>query len=431
MMNTRIPSVLDTYFQHKLLTKVVGRPTYESLQLLSTEIKANASSVPSTLGGGLYGHLGLILSDERYATLANSVPWITPPNPGPFVPPNPATAAQLEAAKDVWREHKLTFELCQATEKALIAQIVDSIDSIYLRALLNRVTGQYSNSIRAVLAHLFTTHGKITPQQVKATEMAVYSMNYSIILPVDTVFNSIDDLADLAGHANSPLTPQQMIDLAFVILAKEPILQQDLRLWNRRPIPERTWANMIDHFREAQTDLSSLPTAGGVYHQQPPHHANSAVTIADLVTQRLLDAYPPTTEENIATASTNDVATAHEVANAAVLQREASIASREAALLSQMQEMMSTFWAGNNNRNNRSGNRGNRNNNSNHQGRTNDRNPTGGRGRTQSPRSYCWTHGACAHSSAQCNTQTTGHQSTATFANMQGGSTNNCFWLPA
>jgi hypothetical protein len=191
------------------------------------------------------------ISDSSYPT--NAMPQWPTLSPGllhttqvqPFAPPNPATAAQIEEAKDVWRKHKLTFELCQATEKALIAQIVDSIDSIYLRALLNRVTGQYSNSIRAVLAHLFTTHGKITPQQVKATEMAVYySMNYSIILPVDTVFNSIDDLADLAGHANSPLTPQQMIDLAFVILAKEPILQQDLRLWNRRPIPERTWANM-------------------------------------------------------------------------------------------------------------------------------------------------------------------------------------------
>jgi hypothetical protein len=381
------------------------------------------------------------ISDSSYPT--NAMPQWPTLSPGllhttqvqPFAPPNPATAAQIEEAKDVWRKHKLTFELCQATEKALIAQIVDSIDSIYLRALLNRVTGQYSNSIRAVLAHLFTTHGKITPQQVKATEMAVYySMNYSIILPVDTVFNSIDDLADLAGHANSPLTPQQMIDLAFVILAKEPSHSTT----GSPPLESQTHSRAhlgqheaIDHFREAQTDLSSLPTAGGVYHQQPPHHANSAVTIADLVTQRLLDAYPPTTEENIATASPNEVANAHDVANAAVLQREASIASREAALLSQMQEMMSTFRAGNKNRNNRGSNRGNRNNNSNHQGRTNDGNPTGGRGRTQSPRSYCWTHGACAHSSAQCNTQTTGHQTTATFANMQGGSTNNCFWLPA
>ena len=68
MMSSRIPSVNDTFFQHKVLTKVHGQPSYESLQILSTELKANAASVPSTLGGGLYGHLGLVLSLERYAS---------------------------------------------------------------------------------------------------------------------------------------------------------------------------------------------------------------------------------------------------------------------------------------------------------------------------------------------------------------------------
>ena len=85
-MSSRIPSVKDTYFQHKVLTRLHGQPVYESLQTLLTELKANASSVPTTIGGGLYGHLGLILSDVRYATLPNTVPWVSPANPGPFVP---------------------------------------------------------------------------------------------------------------------------------------------------------------------------------------------------------------------------------------------------------------------------------------------------------------------------------------------------------
>ena len=212
-MSTRIPRVNDTYFQHKVLTRIHGQPTYETLQLLATELKANAASVPSTLGGGQYGHLGLILSVDRYATLAHTVPWVSPPNPGPFAPPAGGTGPQIEAAKDVWQELKLAFDICQATEKALIAQIVDSIDPLYLRALLNRVTGQYSTDIRAILLHLFTTHGKITPQQVKAKEMATFNMHYDISLPVNTVFNAIDDLTDLAEHALSPLSPQQLIDL--------------------------------------------------------------------------------------------------------------------------------------------------------------------------------------------------------------------------
>ena len=255
-----------------------------------------------------------------------------------LLPPAGGTGPQIEAAKDVWRELKLSFELCQATEKALIAQIVESIDQIYLRALLNRTTGQYSSDIRAVLLHLFATHGKITPQQVKAKEMSTFNMHYDISLPVDTVFNTIDDLADLAEHALSPMTSQQMMDMVYVIFARQPILQQDLRLWNRRPPAERTWANMLTHFREAQSDLSSLPTAGDIFHQQPAHQVNTVATMADLVAQRLLDALPPDAPPPVALPT--------DAANAAFQQRDSALAAREAALLTQMSEMMSLLRTG-------------------------------------------------------------------------------------
>ena len=296
MLSSRVPNVSETYFQHKVLTKISGQPTYETLLVLSNEVRANAASVPSTLGGGLYGHLGLTMSDERYATLANSAPWITPGNPGVFAPPAGATGPQIKAAKDVWRELKFTFELCQATERALIAQVVDSVDAIYLRPLLNRVTGQYSTALRPVFVHLFDTHGKVTPQQVKAKEQAVCTMACDLLsIPIDTVFTTVDDLAHISEHSGSIMTDRQKMDIAFVVLAsKVPLLQHDLRLWNRFGALDRTWPNMLDHFRSAQADLTALPKAGDVFHQ-----ANGVMmtTVADLITQRLLEAYPPPPDE--------------------------------------------------------------------------------------------------------------------------------------
>ena len=116
MLSSRIPSVKDTYFHHKVLTKVFGKPTYESLQTLETEIKVNAGSVPSTAGGGANGHLGMILSPARYATLQGTIAWVQPANPGAFVPPLLGTAAQIEAARDVWRDENQAFALGQASE---------------------------------------------------------------------------------------------------------------------------------------------------------------------------------------------------------------------------------------------------------------------------------------------------------------------------
>ena len=344
------------------------------------------------MGGGQHGHLGLLISPVRYAALVHTEPWVTPVNPGPFVPPAGGTGSQIEAAKDVWRELKQSFELCQATEKALVAQIVESIDPICIRALLNRATGQqYSTSIRAVGLHLFTTYGKITPQQVKGKEMDLYNMHYDISQPVDTVFNTIlFFLAKLAEHAVSPMSAQQMIDLAYVIFAKQPILQHDLRLWNRRPLAERTWPLMLEHFRDAQADLSSLPTAGDIYHLQPGHQANTVQSMADLVAQRLLDDMPPVVDSS---ADTPDLANS-------LQRRESDLQSREAAMLTQMQDLTlmrasATTPSTRPNCQSTSCGRGSRN---------TDR----GRGRNNSSRGsntrlYCWSHGACAQTGAECN----------------------------
>ena len=101
MQFSRLPSVKDTFFQHKVLTLINGQPSYESLVILSTELKANATSVPSTLGGGQHGHLGTMLSPTRYATIVGTIPWVNPAVPTEFVPPIGGTAAQIEAACEV------------------------------------------------------------------------------------------------------------------------------------------------------------------------------------------------------------------------------------------------------------------------------------------------------------------------------------------
>ena len=55
------------------------------------------------------------------------------------------------------------------------------------------------------------------------------------------------------------------------------------------------------------------------------------------------------------------------------------------------------------------------------------RNQNGYRGNPQRGRcQYCWTHGSCAHSGAECETTSQWHIATATFANKQNGSTRNC-----
>jgi len=107
MANTRVTDICEIYFQNKVLTRVSVPPTFGSLQVLVDELKANASSVPSVLGSGQYGHLGLLLTATQFATLSTT-PFESPINPGPFAPPDKGTEAQINVAHDVWKEKYTT-----------------------------------------------------------------------------------------------------------------------------------------------------------------------------------------------------------------------------------------------------------------------------------------------------------------------------------
>ena len=112
MANTHVPDICEIYFQHKVLTRVSGPPTFGSLRVLVDELKANASSVPSVLGGGQYRHLGLLLTATQFTTLSTT-PFESPINPGPFAPPDKGTEAQINATRNVWKEKHYTFHLSQ------------------------------------------------------------------------------------------------------------------------------------------------------------------------------------------------------------------------------------------------------------------------------------------------------------------------------
>jgi hypothetical protein len=82
------------------LPKIEGRPTYDTITALATEIHHNTASIQSELGGGANGHLGTSLNPPVYATIS-AVPWMNPPNPAPppLPPSSPPTPIKWPSAR--------------------------------------------------------------------------------------------------------------------------------------------------------------------------------------------------------------------------------------------------------------------------------------------------------------------------------------------
>ena len=108
MMLTSSVNYKDSYFKHPVLIAIHVEPTHETLHHLKNELKANGSSVPTTLGGVNHGYLGMVLTPEEYCRIAPKDPFTWTPNPDILVPNRNGMAAQITSAEN---NHRLTKKL--------------------------------------------------------------------------------------------------------------------------------------------------------------------------------------------------------------------------------------------------------------------------------------------------------------------------------
>ena len=71
----------STNFEYPVLTRITGQPDYTALKKIKDELQVNATSVPTDLGGGDHGHLGLVLTATEYANIS-ATPYLKPVHPG-------------------------------------------------------------------------------------------------------------------------------------------------------------------------------------------------------------------------------------------------------------------------------------------------------------------------------------------------------------
>ncbi len=76
-------------FPIKILPLIMGEPDYETINHMVQTLYGNAASLATTLGGGVHGHIGIIMGQALYATLM-ATPYIAPIDPGvlPNIPPH-------------------------------------------------------------------------------------------------------------------------------------------------------------------------------------------------------------------------------------------------------------------------------------------------------------------------------------------------------
>ena len=260
---------ISTYFEHPTLSKIHGEPTYNTLRILKNELMRNAASVPSDLGGGANGHLGLLLTPTEYVSV-NAIAYLRPTHPGTLVIPAASTLHESTRLREEHKQQVLEFRETVNVEKAMIKQIVHAIDSQYLDSLRNRTTDSIDAPIDTILIYLFTKYGSIDDDTLAHKEKLVREMQYNVQDPLITIYKEIEELEQLGKAANNPYLPSQLVTFALQIIKNTGDFEDSQKKWHIKTPIDKTWNNFKIHF---DTEHQALRKVRGITMRSTAFHS--------------------------------------------------------------------------------------------------------------------------------------------------------------
>jgi hypothetical protein len=383
---TTVDSMIAS-FPVPVLPRITGRPTYDSIALLTTDIHRNTASVHSKLGGGANGHLGTSLNPPIYATVSN-VPWQDPPNPGPM--PNLPPAANQTLIRALERQHDEALRVWRQftlVQDAIKAQIIQAIEPMYLETLNNRYTGFAGITIRAMITHLYNHYGAITAHDLE-TNNQQFRTAYDPAQPIELLYKQIEDAMLYADAGHQAYTAIQIVNNAYNLVSKTGLFKRTCREWRNRIAADRTWENFKTAFTAAwlENKEDELITTQGHGYQSANH--------VDQWANETAEAFA-----NLASATASDrntiqalVATTQDL-TAQLAIKDKTIADLRTALNNKTPAATGRSQHG---------------------------------GNLPTNKNYCWTHGyilSDQHTSATCTRKAPGHVDAANRTDTKNGST--------
>jgi hypothetical protein len=282
-------------FPFESLTPIAGKPTNTTLQLLQRQLFTNARSVPSARGGGLHGHLAILLSDAEYIARVG-VAFEVPLHPGP--PPDAVgTAAAIAVAIRAYTNALTDASLYNNLRAALTAQILTAINASFLSALEDPDFGFGDVTPLAMLNHLRAEYGTMTPEELERNRSAL-SEPWNFDDPIEDLWSKIANIQRVATLGAIPIPDLTVITLTLAMIEKTGLLASTTEKFRLRPSADWTLALFKAEFKLGnQERVRRLTASDAGFHGA--HHASVITPPPPVATAALARASPATPAQHV------------------------------------------------------------------------------------------------------------------------------------
>jgi hypothetical protein len=397
-------------FEHPIIDKVHGEPTYATIHMVPKRLNANAASIHSYRGGGNHGHLGAIISPTRYAEII-PVPFIAPPNQGRTaqVPANAPAEAQAMLEQN-YTANARKFQQYNTLQRALKQQIIKTFDPLWIQGIEDAIVAFANVKARQMMVYLYDSYRGITQNDFVDNNKKL-SEPFDPAQPIETIFRTIKNAVYYADAGHAPFEVNQIIAQTYTHLFNSGVLLDACERWNVLPLAAKKWTTIKTHFTRAHKTYKLMKgtTTGAGYHAT----ANAAANEFQQDTVEAISTLANAAAMDKGKFDTLMTTNANLEAKLAALTEQVRLVNTKNEAPPQIhtpspapynpQGLRPVPWM--------TAGRG-----------------QGGRGRGRSARpdngNYCWSHGygvTDRHTSATCTYPYEGHQTGATRANTMGG----------
>jgi len=227
------------------VTKIHGQPTSHDLTNLEKEIVSILANIPTTLGGGNYGHVGVIMDPTEYNTMTGGINFDFPENPGIYPAGLAANATAGTRAREeaIHKELIAQFETLEGVKLGTKDLILEAVDNEFLSEIEHDTLGYLNVTPRQMIMHLLSRGGALDFADTKEL-LAQRDGEWDVTENPQLYFNRVEKaIKGLTRNGiNSDLNERK--DIALFHLKATGEFDAAVREWEAKPAVDKTWANI-------------------------------------------------------------------------------------------------------------------------------------------------------------------------------------------
>ena len=242
----------QSHFRIKEPAKIHGEPTFDKIKVLYDSLKTNATSAPSSKGGGRHGHLGIVIAPADCA-LISLTPFNRTADPGEFVIPD--GAANIDAAQIAKVRYQSALDIFtkeSTVDVALKQFISDSLEEIYLEPFINTTTRNIEYDIPFIIKSLFDDYGELNSSSLMQKQQILNTYVFDFKKPIVQLYNIAEDYHLYASMQGTRIDPSLIISTVQEIIRKTGKFHSHIDKWDEKLAAQKTWDNFKTHFQQAQ-----------------------------------------------------------------------------------------------------------------------------------------------------------------------------------